>query len=90
MRAAGFEPEDYETDPVEVWPENWRAWQIFVSVSGQWRSAGMGGYVGLDYGPLFTLMDRHGLQGEQWHQTFEDIRHIEAAALDRMRAQQND
>ncbi len=90
MRAAGFEPEDYETDPVEVWPENWQSWSLFVQVSTQWRSAGMGGYIGLDYGPLFTLMDRHGLQGHEWHHTFEDIRVIESTALEQMKAQTND
>ena len=86
MRAAGFEPEDYETDPVEIWPENWPAWALFVTVSTQWRTAGMGSYIGLDYGPLFIVMDRQGLQGQAWLDMLDDIRTIESAALEQIRA----
>lgn len=86
MRAAGFEPEDYVCDPIDVWPENWPAWNLFVRVGTQWRTAGMGSYIGLDYGPLFTLMDRQGLQGQAWQDMFDDIQTIEAAALEQIRA----
>ncbi len=88
MRAAGFEPEDYETDPVEIWPENWPAWDLFCTVSTQWRTGGMGSYIGLDYGPLFIVMDRRGLKGDEWQDALNDIRVIEAEALDTIRGQQ--
>ncbi len=94
MRAAGFEPEDYETDPVDVWPENWPAWDLFCMVSTQWRTGGTGGmggmvcYVGLDYGPLFVVMDRRGIKDDDWISVFSDIRVIEAEALDTIRGQQ--
>jgi len=52
-------------------------------VSSQWRTAGMDGRrIGLDYGPLFTLMDRQGLTGQDWQDRFDDIRALEAQALD--------
>lgn len=81
----GFDAEDYETDPVEVWPDCWKSWQLFCELSGQWRTSGMGDRMALDYGPLFHVMDRRGLTGREWEDTFTDIRVIESAALDAMR-----
>lgn len=84
MAAAGFTPEDYESDPVEVWPENWPAWSLFCELSGQWRLAPMGGPASLDYCALFMRMDRLGLDDVEWNERFADIRVIEAAALKQM------
>jgi hypothetical protein len=42
---------------------------------------GMGGVVGLDYGPLFVLMDKQGLAGDAWAYMFDDIQTLEAAAV---------
>lgn len=84
MAAAGFVPADYETDDVEVWPENWPAWQLFIEVSGQWRMS-MNGPVALDYVPLFARMDRMRLADAEWQHLFEDVRVIEAAALAEIR-----
>jgi hypothetical protein len=47
MRAAGFEPEDYEGDVIEVWPENLPALQMFQRIGTRWVVAGMGGVTGL-------------------------------------------
>jgi hypothetical protein len=80
MAAAGFAPEDYETDPVELWPENQPAFDLFCMVQTQWR-IGMNGATGLDYSPLFVLMDKRGLSGDAWQQLFDDVRVIESAAL---------
>jgi hypothetical protein len=84
MASAGFTPEDYETEPVEVWPENWPAWSLWCDVSGQWRQS-MNGPTALDYTPLFMRMDRLALPADEWERRFADIRHIEAAALTQMR-----
>lgn len=81
----GFAPEDYEDEELEVWPENWRPWLLFVRVSTQWRTGGMGSYIGLDYTPIFEVMHRDGLSGQDWHDTFDDLRAIEAAALEQIR-----
>lgn len=51
----------------------------------QWRT-GMSGAVGLDYGPLFTRMDRLGLAGPEWEDLFADVRTLESAALAQMAA----
>lgn len=80
----GFAPEDYADDAVEVWPENWASWALFCRVSTQWRKD-MGVYIGLDYTPMFELMDRYGLTGQAWHDTFDDLQTLEAAALEQIR-----
>lgn len=86
MRAQGFEPEDYDAEePIEIWPENWPAWVLFCSLGTQWRTAPMGGYVGLDYGPLFTLLDRQfSADPKAWQACFEDVQHLESAALEQI------
>lgn len=84
MEAAGFAPEDYETDPVDVWPENWLAVMLLCDMSTQWRT-GMAGATGLDYPVLFRLMDEAGLKGTEWRDTFEAVRCMESVALDQMR-----
>ena len=86
MAAAGFSPDDYDTGPVEVLPENWPAWALFCEMSGQWRTAPMGGATGLDYTPLFMRMDRLDLGPDDWEAMFQDIRHIAASALTAMRS----
>ena len=80
MRAAGFEPEDYADDFLEVWPENWPASALFRSIRNQWR-VGMGGAFALDYGVLFHRMDRLHLDPDDYEQMFSDIQVIESAAL---------
>lgn len=83
--AEGFTAEDYETDPVEVWPDCWFSWQIFCELSGQWRVDGMGNRFALDYGPLFDRMERLNLSDDDWNDLFRDVRACEGAALDAMR-----
>ncbi len=82
----GLEPEDFADEATEVWPDNWAAWTLFCRVSTQWRTGGMGGQIGLDYTPIFKVMDMDGLTGQAWHDTFEDLRVIESAVLERIRA----
>ena len=67
-----------------MWPENWDSFQLFATLATQWR-IGMSGPTGLDYGVLFTLMAQRHLVGEEWESTFQDVRVMEAAALESMR-----
>lgn len=69
---------------MEVWPENWPALQLFIRMATQWR-VGMSGATGLDYGVLFTMLDRMKLGDEEQEQMFEDIRVMEQEALSAMR-----
>lgn len=89
MAEAGFAPEDYAGDDVEVWPDNWLAWRLFSSLSTQWRyvSVGMDKAVrtGLDYAALYPLLDRECADADLWAQTFHDVQTCEDAALEQMK-----
>lgn len=76
----GFCASDYEIDPVDLWPENEAAINLFSSISTQWRT-GANGHTGLDYNVLFRLMDRMKLSDQSNAWLFDDIRVIEAEAL---------
>jgi hypothetical protein len=76
-------PEDYAIDDVEVWPENWPAFCLFVDMRTQWR-VGFAGPTGLDYGVLFGLMDMHAVPASDRPQLLADLQVLEAAALKAM------
>lgn len=71
---------------VEVWPENWPAWCLYLRVVTQWRFS-FSGPTGLDYGAVYPLIDRMGLSPEDWDQMLFDLQAIEVAARDQMREQ---
>lgn len=45
----------------------------------------MSGPIGLDYNVLFRLLDDADLNKDEWNQTFDEIRVMEASALEAMR-----
>lgn len=65
----------------ELWPENWQAWQLFQAVATQWR-CGPSGVIGLDYGALDREMQLQDIPEEEQLQLRQDIRLLEAAALE--------
>ena len=69
---------------IEVWPENWPAFNLFNKVSTQWRDNGYDP-VGLDYTPLFYLMRRMNLSDQEWDDLFEAVQILEAEAVKTMR-----
>jgi hypothetical protein len=74
---------DYiENEPefFEVWPDCWETFELFCKVKSQWRVS-MGGPCGLDYVPLFRLMDRMNLEPDEWDRIFSEIQAMEAEAL---------
>ena len=54
-------------------------------MSGQWRSS-FGGLFAMDYTALFMRMDRMNLSPAAWEELFADVRVLEAAAVQHMRA----
>jgi hypothetical protein len=62
---------------------------LFCQLHTQWRTNATGGHIGLDYGPLFELMTRQGLQGQEWQDMFDDVQVLEAAALEQIRKNQD-
>lgn len=70
---------------MELWPENWPVFEVFAQLRTQWRVA-FGGPTGLDYAALYPLLDRAWrADAEQWRMAFDDVREMEAAALEAMR-----
>jgi hypothetical protein len=65
---------------IEVWPENWPAFDLFCRVRTQWF-VGFGGPTGLRYEAIYPLLDRMGLSPADWEQAFADIQLMESAAL---------
>lgn len=84
MRSAGFEPEDYEGDIVEVWPENWPALQMFQRIGTRWNFGAMGGVSGIHWEAVYPLMDRLGLNANEWDALLGDLEIMEHAALEVM------
>ncbi len=67
----------------EIWPENMGAVNLFNTLSTQWL-VGPCGVTGLNYVPLFSRMDRMKLSEQEYEWLFDDIRTIEAEALNAM------
>lgn len=80
----GLTEADMEDVAVLVWPENWTAVSLFSAMITQWRTGGMGGLVGLDYGVIPTVAMMAGVNPtpDEWPALFHDLRVMEAAALD--------
>ena len=70
---------------VEVWPENWPAICLFESLSTQWRMGPAGCY-GLDYAVLPAVFRLSGVRAPDRAAMFDDLRVLELAALETMRA----
>lgn len=68
-----------------MWPDNWTAVLVFESLSTQWR-VGMSGPTGLDYAVLPTVLRLAAVPRAEWADTFECIRVMEVAALEKMRS----
>lgn len=80
LAAFGLTPEDVEAAPVEIWPENVRAYELLQFMGTQWRVS-MAGATGLDYGVMYAKMDRMGLSPDDYDQLEADMQIMEAAAL---------
>ena len=82
-KAAAWGIPEEEYPDVPLWSENLPAFNLFVSVANQWRAGGAGPYA-LDYNVVLRIMDRMELDRDEYDRLFEDIRTMEAAALDAM------
>jgi hypothetical protein len=80
----GFTLDEVMGPPVELWPDNVRAWELFLKVGTQWRS-GPNGVIGLDHNVVHRYLDRLKLSDEDWDQLMEDIVVMELQALEMLR-----
>lgn len=83
----GLTVEEASGPPVDVWPDNLQAVNLFISLSTQWRT-GSSGVVGLDYSVLYHKLDRLQLSDERYQEIEEEIRTMEGAVLDLMAERQ--
>lgn len=58
--------------------------RIFVRMDTQWR-VGVSGPIGLDYSAAYPLIDRATSTPEEWDEMLDDLRVLEAEAMDVMR-----
>lgn len=68
----------------EIWAENWPALRFYTQWSSQWRAvSGMGGvyYIGLDFGVLLQMLDRLGLEKDEYDDMLGCLREIEHEAI---------
>lgn len=72
--------EEASGPPVDVWPDNLQAVNVFIAMRTQWRT-GMAGPTGLDYGALPAVMRLCGVPAAQRLEVFEGLRVMEGAAL---------
>lgn len=80
LAAFGLTLDDVAGEPVEIWPDNRSAFELFGALQTQWR-VGMNGPIGLDYNVLYHRMDRMGLTPERYDDLEADIAAMEVAAL---------
>lgn len=73
--AAGAPPET-----VEVLPECWQAVEAFLLCQTQWRLAGMGSPIGLDYAGVQAALHLNGVAATT--ELFQDLRVMEHAAVE--------
>lgn len=81
LAALGATREDFGETEIEVFPENWPAFELFDALRTQWR-VGFGVRTGLDYNVLFRKLDRMGLAPEAYDAMESDIRVMERAVLE--------
>jgi hypothetical protein len=67
------------SDDYEVWPENWDATQIFLRCQTQWRAAGMGGVMGLDYAAVAWVLRLYKIKDQR--AVLEDLQVMEATVI---------
>ena len=91
LASFGLRVEDYAADDdmvigldgIDVWPENWQSYVLFSVMSTQWRVS-MNGREGLDYNVLGELWRRLKIPVADRDYLFNDLRHMEIAALNQM------
>jgi len=73
---------------IEVWPEHYQVYSVFIAMNTQWRT-GMNGVTGLDYNALREVWDRTRTPEEDRDEIFYELQIMERAALEEIREQQS-
>lgn len=81
----GLTPEDFESDAVGVWPENWPIYILFCEVSTQWLM-GPNGPSGLNHTVALARLERMKLSDDDYEFVYQGFRTMEIAALQAIRS----
>lgn len=81
-RSEGFELEDYETETLEVWPDNERAWHFFMRLGTRWSYGPTGRPMGLRWEAVYPLIDRAAPTTEEWDELLCALEVMERAAIE--------
>lgn len=71
-----------EEEICDVWEENWNSVLFFLCLKSQWVLGGMGGYVGLNYPGVESVMRIKRVPVKDRESLFEDVQIMEFAALE--------
>lgn len=71
---------------IDVLPQNRKAVEVFLDAQTQWRVAGFGQFLGLDYAGVHATMQMTRVK--RTRDTFRRVRVIENAALQEMKRRQ--
>ncbi len=74
-------PKHYKEPNVDVFPENWPAFSLYVRYQTQWLQ-GPTGATGLNYQILIDDLIRQGLDQEGIDEVMDGVRVIESAMLE--------
>lgn len=80
----GLTVEEAHGSPIEVWPDNVDAVNVFIAMSTQWRTS-FSGVTGLDYAALPAVLELLHIPKRERPGVFDGLRAMEDAALEVMR-----
>lgn len=83
LASVGLTADDFESEEIEVWPDNLPVLGLWDKVGDQWRM-GFSGPVALDLIPVFHELDRMELEREDYDSLLADIKVMAAAAMREM------
>ncbi|MFD1709091.1 DUF1799 domain-containing protein [Ottowia flava] len=80
MEASGWEPEDFEEVPCDVWPAHIRAFELACYLRRQLRTS-FSGVLGFDLGPADAWMRRRGIPDSEQIVLEQQLADIEIGML---------
>lgn len=85
MSRKEWEEEDQSQELI-VWPDNERAFDLFLRIRGQ-MLMGVNGPTGLNYLVMYHHTDRMGLSNQEFDELHDEMQVLERAALNEIHAE---
>lgn len=84
MSFIGVAPKRPGADVIDIWPDNWLAWKVWVELENRWRViSGLNGdrLQGLDAAQIESTLRLMGVKPKKRRRVFTELREMEDAAL---------